>query len=261
MLAVAVPTVGALARRPPPPPVGVATSQTTPPATPADPSGRFLPTSLPGDLRIQTEQEVAAVDAGADGWSRTYARRGPLPGDQDTLTISLLADAPSLDVDRELARYPGAGAVTVQGRPGVFLPYVAARSEAGVSWNPAPGFVATVSGSGVSEAGLTTVAEGLRLPPQLDATPLPEAFTEWARRDGQPFAPLTPPTPSERRRTADRHGTPRRLHRAFGWPRHGGGRFQPARRPRPSGAVTPSCPSPMPGPASAGSNEPICWSP
>lgn len=171
------------------PPVAAADA----PPTPEHPSGRFLPTWLPGSLRVSAEQEWAAADRPeAAGWTRTYSRRGPLAGDQDVVTISLQKDAPALDVDAEVARYAGARRTTVQGRPAVFLGLVAARHDAALVWSPVPGRLAQVLGSGVSDDELAGVAEGLLPPPHLDATPLPQGFTEIQRSDGRAYRSAVP---------------------------------------------------------------------
>jgi hypothetical protein len=163
------------------------------PPTPEHPSGRFLPTWLPDNLRVSVEEEWAAGDGpAAAGWTRTYIRRGPLAGDQDVVTISLQEGAPALDVDAEVARYAGARRTTVQGRPAVFLGLVAARHDAALVWSPAPGRLAQVLGSGVSDDELVGVAEGFLAPPQLDATPLPAGFTEVQRFDGRAYPPAVP---------------------------------------------------------------------
>lgn len=198
-LAVGLPVAGLLSRQPEPRPPGPAATQTTlpapttVPATPDHPSGRFTPTWLPGSLRVQTEREAtASTPDGAEGWYRIYARQGRLPGDQDALTLSLHTNAPPLDVDAEAARYAGARRMEVQGHPALYLPVVAARGESSLAWSPGAGQVAQVRGSGLGEAELSAVAEGFRLPPNLDATARPEGFYEVVRRDGQPFPPATP---------------------------------------------------------------------
>ena len=160
-------------------------------APPARPSGRFLPTWLPGTLRIQTEDEWTAGGP-AVGWARTYIRRGPFPADQDVLTISLEEGAPALDVDLEVARSAGARQVAVQGRPALFLGLVAARHDAALVWSPGPGRLAQVLGSGVSEEELADVAEGFQPPPRLDATPVPDGFAEMQRSDVRPYPAAVP---------------------------------------------------------------------
>ena len=200
ILAVVV-TAGDGGRRPPPAeraaapagtPVPPVTVPVVPP-TPAHPSGRFLPTWLPGNLRVSVEQEWGAGDAAsAEGWTRTYIRRGPLAGDQDVVTISLQEGAPALDVDVEVARYAGARRTTVQGRPALSLAPVPGRHDAALVWSPALGRLAEVAGSGVSDDELAGVAEGFLPPPRLDATPLPEGFTEIQRSDGRAYPAAVP---------------------------------------------------------------------
>lgn len=182
--------------RQPAPPEAAAASQPASPATaqptPEHPSGRFLPTWLPGDLRVLTEREWGATPASsAAGWTRTYIRRGPLHS-QDVLTISLEDGAPALDIDLESARSAGATPVTVQDHPGLHLAPVAGRHDAALLWSPAPGRLAQVLGSGVSEEELFQVAEGFLPPPRLDATPVPEGFTELQRADDRPFPAAVP---------------------------------------------------------------------
>lgn len=160
------------------------------PATPDHPSGRFLPAWLPGSLRTATEQEWAPGRT-APGWTRTYVRRGPLEHN-DFVTISLEEGAPPLDVDLEVSRYAGARRATVQDRPAVFLGLVAARHDMALVWSPAPGRLAEVLGSGVSEEELAGVAEGFRVPPRLDATPVPDGFTEMQRADDRSFPAAVP---------------------------------------------------------------------
>lgn len=162
-------------------------------APPEHPSGRFLPTWLPGSLRVQTEQEWGAGRAApGPGWTRTYIRRGPFAGDQDVITISLEEGAPALDVDAEVARYAGARPATVQGFPALLLGLVAARHQAALVWSPGPGRLAQVLGSGVSEAELAEVAESFLEPPRLDATTLLEGFTELQRSDARAFPAAVP---------------------------------------------------------------------
>lgn len=186
---------------PAPGPVPVATPSAPPapapvialaaaPATPDHPSGRFVPAWLPGSLRIATEQEWAPGRS-APGWTRTYVRRGPFER-QDFVTISLEDGAPALDVDLEVSRYAGARRATVQDQPALFLGLVAARHDMVLIWNPAPGRLAEVLGSGVTEAELAGVAEGFRLPPRLDATPVPEGFTEMQRADDRAYPAAVP---------------------------------------------------------------------
>ncbi len=163
------------------------------PGTPAHPSGRFLPTWLPGNLRVQTEQEWAAgTEARGSGWTRTYIRRGPLGAGHDVVTISLEEGAPALDIDAEVARYAGARHATVQARPAMSLGLVAARHDAALVWSPGPGRLAQVLGSGVSEEELSAVADGFQLPPRLDATPVPHGFTELQRSDEHPYPAAVP---------------------------------------------------------------------
>lgn len=161
-------------------------------ASPGHPSGRLIPTWLPADLRVQVEEETTASEGTSPGWSRVYVRRGPFAGDQDILVISLEDGTPALDVDTEVSRYAGARRMVVQGRPAVLLGLVAARREAVLVWNPAPGRTAQVRGTGVSEEELAGVAEGLLPPPLLDATPLPEGFSELQRSDEHPFPAAVP---------------------------------------------------------------------
>lgn len=162
------------------------------PPAPEHPSGRFLPAWLPGDLRVQVEQEWGATpESPAAGWTRTYIRRGPFFS-QDVLTISLEEGAPALDVDLEVSRYAGAERVTVQDQPAVFLGLVAGRHDAALVWSPAPGRLAQVLGSGLSEEELAGVAEGFLPPPRLDATPVPKGFTELQRRDDLAFPAAVP---------------------------------------------------------------------
>ncbi len=157
-------------------PVQVETSQTTVatlPPTPARPSSRLVPTWLPGDLRIVTEEERQVhLDAGT-GSTRSYTRN-LRTGESDLLLLSLQTGAAPLDVEAELARYAGARRIEVQGRPGLFLPVVRGRGDAVVAWSPAPGQLAQVAGSGLSEDELSTIAQGFV--PTLDPTPVPEAF-------------------------------------------------------------------------------------
>jgi hypothetical protein len=162
------------------------------PPTPEHPSGRFLPTWLPAGLGIRVEQEWGATPASpATGWTRTYIRRGPNYA-QDVVTISLEEGAPALDVDLEVTRYAGAERVTVQDRPAVLLALVAGRHQAALVWSPAPGRLAQVLGSGVSEEELSVVAEGFSLPPRLDATPVPQGFSELQRSDEHAYPPSIP---------------------------------------------------------------------
>lgn len=162
------------------------------PETPEHPSGRFLPTWLPGALQVRVEQEWAAGNPATRGSSRTYIRRGPTAGEQDVVTISLEEGAPALDVDVEVARYAGARRATVQGWPALFLDRVAARDESALLWSPAPGQLAQVRGSGVPEEELTGLAEGFLPPPQLDATPVPAGFAELQRSDDRSFPAPVP---------------------------------------------------------------------
>jgi hypothetical protein len=160
------------------------------PATPEHPSGRFVPGWLPGNLRIATEQEWAPGRTAA-GWTRTYVRRGPLEHN-DFVTISLEEGAPALDVDLEVSRYAGARPATVQDQPAVFLGLVAARHQMALVWSPTPGRLAQVLGSGVTEEELAGVADGFRLPPRLDATPVPDGFTEMERADDRAYPAAVP---------------------------------------------------------------------
>lgn len=84
------------------------------------------------------------------------------------------------------------GTALGQGRPAVLLGLVAARREAVLVWNPAPGQTAQVRGTGVSEEELAGVAEGFLVPPRLDATPLPDGFAELQRSDEHPFPAALP---------------------------------------------------------------------
>ena len=176
---------------PAPAPAGSVTVHTAP-ATPEGPSGRFLPTWLPADMRVRVEQEWAGGPTHGPGWTRTYVRRGPFAGDQDVLTISLEEGARPLDVDAEVARYAGARRTAVQGSPALLLSQVAARHGAALMWSPAPGRLAQVLGSGVSEEELAGTAEGVLPPPRLDATPVPEGFTELQRSDERAFPAAVP---------------------------------------------------------------------
>jgi hypothetical protein len=171
------------------PPISAAAAAT--PATPEHPSGRFLPGWLPGNLRVAVEEEWAAGKPG-NGWTRTYIRRGSVAGDQDVLTISLEDGAPALDFGTEASRYAGSRLVTVQGVPALSLELVAARHDAVLAWNPAPGRLAQVLGSGVSAEELAGVAEAFLPPPRLDATPVPEGFAEIQRSDDHPYPAAVP---------------------------------------------------------------------
>jgi hypothetical protein len=162
------------------------------PAPAPPPRPATLPTWLPGDLRVRAEQEWAAsAESPATGWTRTYIRRGP-SFTQDVLTISLQDPAPALDVDLEVTRYAGAERVTVQDQPALLLGPVASRHDAALVWSPAPGRLAQVLGSGLSMQELSVVADGLRPPPRLDATPIPDGFTELQRSDDRPFPAAVP---------------------------------------------------------------------
>jgi len=175
-LVIGLPAFGVLAGRGSGRPVQVETSQATVatvPPTPARPSGRFLPTWLPGDLRIETEDERQAItDAGA-GSTRSYTRNLPT-GQSDRLLLSLQTDATPFDADVEVPRYPGARRIEVQGRAGLFLPVVGGRREAIVVWSPGPRQLAQVRGVGLSDDELSTIAQGFV--PGLDGTPVPATF-------------------------------------------------------------------------------------
>lgn len=170
------------------------TSQTTVatvPPTPELPSGRFVPTWLPGDLGIQTEEERQAGNDEGSGSSRSYTRNLPT-GVTDRLILSVEEPAAPLDVDRDIARYAGARRVDVQGRPGLLLPLVGGRTEVTLAWSPGPGQLVQLRGTGLSADELSTFAQRVVLPPRLDATPVPEGFRESIRRDGSALPPPTP---------------------------------------------------------------------
>ncbi len=201
-VAVGLPVFGLFAGGEAEHPVQLDTSQTTVTTvapTPERPSGRFVPTWLPGDLRIRTEEERHAGNdeerhAGNDegkGSTRHYVRNR-ITGESDSLLLSVEDDAAPLDVDRDVARYAGARRIEVQGRPGLLLPPVAGRTEATVAWSLGPGQLTQVRGTGVTEEELLTFARGVVPPPLLDATPVPAGFRESTRREG---ASLPPPTP------------------------------------------------------------------
>lgn len=192
---VGVPAVGVLAGRSGRPPVVVETSQTTVatvPQTPDRPSGRLVPTWLPGDLRIATEEEREVVPdavAGA-GSTRSYTRSGPT-GQTDRLILSLQVGAAPIDIDAEVGRYAGARRVEVHSRPALLLPIVPGRTEATVAWSPNGGQLAQVRGVGLSDDELLTVAQRL-VPFGLDQTPVPEGFQGSG---GRPSGALPPPVP------------------------------------------------------------------
>ncbi len=191
VVAVAAPAALIVAGRSATRPVSIAT-QPAQPSTPEHPAGRFLPTWLPGTMRIATEQEYLAFPAQPAGRFRTFIRRGPQPIDGDSLTISLQDGAPALDIDTAVARYPGAARRDVQGRPALYLPTVSARSGATLVWSAAPGRLAQVTGVGVTESELASVAGGFQLPPRLDATPVPLGFAEVTRNDTHAYPPPVP---------------------------------------------------------------------
>jgi hypothetical protein len=194
-VAVGIPSFGILAGRDERT-VQVETSETTAaspstvPPTPARPSGRLLPTWLPGELRIQTAEERPATSDGGTGATRSYTRDSP-SGDVDRLTLSYQVGRAPLDVETELARYAGARRMDVRGRPGMFLPIVQGRTEATVVWSPATGQLAQIRGVGLSDDELSGIAQGF-VAFGLDATPLPEGFRGSIVR---PTGSLPPPVP------------------------------------------------------------------
>lgn len=166
------------------------TTVVTSPPTPPRPSGRFVQTWLPGDLRIETEEERQVISDAGIGSTRSYTRNRPT-GETDRLILSLQTGASALDVDAEVARYAGARRMDVQGRPGLFLPIVRGRLETTVLCSPGVGQLAQVRGMGLSEDELSTVAQGF-VPFGLDSTPVPEGFRGSSGRAPGSLPPAVP---------------------------------------------------------------------
>jgi hypothetical protein len=168
---------------------------------PTRPTGRFVPTYLPHGLRLVTEAESASppFGGGPPGRSRTYDNAAG--GNGDVITTSLATDAAALDVRSEVAHYPGARSVEIQGHDALFLPPVAARSGWVVAWAPAPGQLAQVlvnaaarpdagAPTGLGDQDVLALADALRIP-ELDDTPLPAGFAP--RRGGSSDSHAMPP--------------------------------------------------------------------
>jgi hypothetical protein len=175
------------------------------PTTPSQPTGRFVPSYLPEGLSLVSEDEAVpalVAQGGPPGRFRIYDNDPS--GNGDVISTSFSTDAPALDVDSEVSRYPGARKVEVQGQAALFLPPVTARRGWVVAWAPARGQLAQVTvnatgrvggGAGLGDDGVLELAESLRLP-ELDGTPLPAGF---ALRRGQAYdsRSLAPPVPRQ----------------------------------------------------------------
>ncbi|MDQ2826308.1 MAG: hypothetical protein M3Y04_05035 [Actinomycetota bacterium] len=151
------------------------TSQTLTTRT-GPPSGRFVATYVPAGLVQVGEKELAKVAVGLPNPGRFRSWTAPPTGGQPVhLNASWISDAPTLDVDAEVARYVGARRVEIQGQPALFLPQLSARPAPVLAWQPLPGQMVTVSGTAVADDDVLATAQGLRVP-ELEASSLPTGF-------------------------------------------------------------------------------------